>query len=54
MAKLGCTHKSEVVVIGDAPYDVEAAGKAGLRTIGFRCGGFAGSRAARCRLLCDL
>jgi HAD superfamily hydrolase (TIGR01549 family) len=41
MAKLGGTHKSEIVVIGDAPYDAEAAGKAGLRTIGFRCGGFA-------------
>jgi phosphoglycolate phosphatase-like HAD superfamily hydrolase len=39
MAKLGRTLKSEVVVIGDAPYDAEAAGKAGLRTIGFRCGG---------------
>ena len=30
----------EVVVIGDSPYDVEAACKLGLRTIGFRCGGF--------------
>jgi HAD superfamily hydrolase (TIGR01509 family) len=44
MAKLGGAHKSEVVVIGDAPYDAEAAGKAGLRTIGFRCGGFAEAR----------
>jgi phosphoglycolate phosphatase-like HAD superfamily hydrolase len=44
MAKLGAVHNSEVVVIGDAPYDAEAAGKAGLRTIGFRCGGFAEAR----------
>ena len=28
-------------VIGDTPYDVEAAGKIGLRTIGLLCGGFA-------------
>jgi HAD superfamily hydrolase (TIGR01549 family) len=55
MAKLGDTRKSEVVVIGDAPYDAEAAGKAGLRTIGFRCGGFAeaGLRAAGCFAIYD-
>ena len=35
MAKLGAIHKSEVVVIGDTPYDAEAAGKAGLSAIGF-------------------
>ncbi len=28
-------------VIGDTPYDAEAAGKIGLRTIGLLCGGFA-------------
>lgn len=28
------------VVVGDTPYDAEAAGKAGLRTIGLLCGGF--------------
>ena len=31
---------SDVVVIGDTPYDAEAASKAGLRTIGVLCGGF--------------
>ena len=30
----------QVVVIGDTPYDAEAAGKAGLRTIGVLCGGW--------------
>ena len=35
MAKLGAVGKSEVVVIGDTPYDAEAAGKAGLSAIGF-------------------
>jgi HAD superfamily hydrolase (TIGR01549 family) len=29
------------VVVGDSPYDAEAAGKAGARTIGVLCGGFA-------------
>jgi HAD superfamily hydrolase (TIGR01549 family) len=41
MAKLGGIHTSEVIVVGDSPYDAEAAGKVGLRTIGFRSGGFA-------------
>ena len=30
----------DVLVVGDTPYDVEAAGKIGIRTIGVRCGGF--------------
>jgi HAD superfamily hydrolase (TIGR01549 family) len=32
--------KDEMIVIGDTPYDAEAASKAGLRTIGVLCGGF--------------
>lgn len=32
--------KSEMLVIGDTPYDAQAAAKAGLRTIGVLCGGF--------------
>jgi phosphoglycolate phosphatase-like HAD superfamily hydrolase len=31
---------AEAVAIGDTPYDVEAAGKAGVRTVGVLCGGF--------------
>ena len=31
---------SRVIAVGDTPYDAEAAGKAGLRTVGFLCGGF--------------
>ena len=31
---------SEVVVVGDSPHDAEAAGKAGLQTVGVLCGGF--------------
>jgi HAD superfamily hydrolase (TIGR01509 family) len=30
----------EVVMLGDTPYDIEAAAKAGVGVIAFRCGGF--------------
>jgi membrane protein len=30
----------EVAVVGDTPWDARAAGKIGLRTVGFRSGGF--------------
>jgi phosphoglycolate phosphatase-like HAD superfamily hydrolase len=29
-----------VVMLGDSPYDVEAAKKVGVQTIAVRCGGF--------------
>jgi HAD superfamily hydrolase (TIGR01549 family) len=31
---------SEVLAVGDTPYDAEAAGKVGIRTVGVLCGGF--------------
>ena len=37
--KLGL-EASEVIAVGDTPYDAEAAGKLRIRTIGMRCGGF--------------
>lgn len=37
---LGNPKKTEVIVVGDTPYDAEAAGKAGIKTIGVLCGGF--------------
>ena len=40
LGKLAPIEPAEALVIGDTPYDMEAAGKAGLRSIGFRCGGF--------------
>jgi HAD superfamily hydrolase (TIGR01549 family) len=40
LAQLGGPNVEEVVVVGDTPYDAEAAGKAGLKTLGFLCGGF--------------
>lgn len=38
--KLGDVEPNECLVIGDTPYDAEAAGKAKVRTIGVLCGGF--------------
>lgn len=32
--------RTEVVVVGDTPFDAEAASKIGLRTVGLLCGGF--------------
>src|SRR5207248_7231916 len=40
LAKLGKINKAKVIVVGDTPYDAEAAGKAGLRTVGVLCGGW--------------
>jgi HAD superfamily hydrolase (TIGR01549 family) len=47
---LGDVEAEEAIVIGDTPYDAEAAGKINLRTIGVLCGGFpeAELRAAGC------
>ena len=40
MQRLGSPDAEQVLVIGDTPYDAEAAGKAGLRTVGLLCGGW--------------
>lgn len=40
LARLGNPDPAECVVIGDTPYDIEAAHKAGVVTIGVRSGGF--------------
>jgi HAD superfamily hydrolase (TIGR01509 family) len=32
--------REEAIIVGDSPWDIEAACKAGLRAIGLRCGGF--------------
>ncbi len=39
LAKLGLD-PNEAIVVGDTPYDAEAAGKIGLKTVGVLCGGF--------------
>lgn len=38
--KLDSLPLRDIWVVGDSPYDAEAAGKAGLQTIGVLCGGF--------------
>jgi HAD superfamily hydrolase (TIGR01509 family) len=47
--------REDVVVVGDSPHDAEAARRAGLRTVGVRCGGFpeADLRAAGCIAIYD-
>ena len=40
MQRLGSPDAEQVIVVGDTPYDAEAAGKAGLRTVGLLCGGW--------------
>ena len=40
LAALADVQTNETIVVGDTPYDAEAAGKAHLRTIGVLCGGF--------------
>jgi HAD superfamily hydrolase (TIGR01509 family) len=39
-AKLAPLRRDEAVVVGDTPYDAEAARKAGLKSVGVLCGGF--------------
>jgi len=40
LAKLPDLPKAAVIAVGDTPYDAEAAGQAGIGTIGLLCGGF--------------
>ena len=40
LARLDGIGPADAIVVGDTPYDAEAAAKAGLRTVGVRCGGF--------------
>jgi HAD superfamily hydrolase (TIGR01509 family) len=40
LAKLAPLGPDEAVVVGDTPYDAEAARKAGLKSVGILCGGF--------------
>ncbi|SEO13089.1 haloacid dehalogenase superfamily, subfamily IA, variant 3 with third motif having DD or ED/haloacid dehalogenase superfamily, subfamily IA, variant 1 with third motif having Dx(3-4)D or Dx(3-4)E [Rhodospirillales bacterium URHD0017] len=40
LARLEIVQPAQALVIGDTPYDAEAAAKAGLRTVGLLCGGW--------------
>lgn len=50
LAELGGLKPHEAIIVGDTPYDAEAAGKINLPTIGVLCGGFPETdlRAAGC------
>ena len=39
LAKAG-SRRANAVMIGDTPYDIEAARRAGIRSIALRCGGY--------------
>jgi len=39
LARTGC-RAQDAVMIGDTPYDIEAAGRSGIGTIALRCGGW--------------
>jgi HAD superfamily hydrolase (TIGR01509 family) len=41
LRKLAPTSPSDIVVVGDSPFDAMAAVKAGIRPVGVLCGGFA-------------
>jgi HAD superfamily hydrolase (TIGR01509 family) len=40
LAKVAPLGPADVLVVGDTPYDIEAAAKLGIRALGFRSGGF--------------
>jgi len=40
LARLPGVSAGDALALGDSPYDAEAAGKIGLRTVGVLCGGF--------------
>ena len=40
LEKLGKISPKKCLVLGDTPYDAEAADKAGIKTVGMLCGGF--------------
>jgi beta-phosphoglucomutase-like phosphatase (HAD superfamily) len=55
LAKLNDIDPAHALVVGDSPYDAEAARHARLRMIGLRCGEFpeSGLRAAGCNVIFD-
>jgi phosphoglycolate phosphatase-like HAD superfamily hydrolase len=40
LERLGAIGPDEVIVVGNTPYDAQAAGKLNLRMIGLLCGGW--------------
>ncbi len=55
LRKLAPVDPAAVIMVGDSPYDAQAARRAGVRMVGVRCGGFPDDelRAAGCIALFD-
>jgi len=53
LARLGHPKHARVSMVGDTPYDIEAAQKAGITAIGFRCGGWSDAELAGAAAIFD-
>lgn len=53
LARLGSPKHARVTMVGDTPYDIEAAHKAGITAVGFRCGGWSDAELAGAAALFD-
>jgi len=53
LARLGHPRPARASMVGDTPYDVEAAQKAGIPAIGFRCGGWSDDELAGAVVIFD-
>jgi len=53
LERLGSPKRAHVSMVGDTPYDVEAAHKAGITAIGFRCGGWSDAELAGAAAIFD-
>lgn len=52
LSKLEDTEAEEVLVVGDTPYDIEAAAKCGIRTVALRSGKFSDEALKKAGALC--
>jgi HAD superfamily hydrolase (TIGR01509 family) len=53
LARLGDVKDAQVTMVGDTPYDIEAARKANVRAVGFRCGGWSDAALAGAEVIFD-
>jgi HAD superfamily hydrolase (TIGR01509 family) len=53
LARLGHPKHARVSMVGDTPYDIEAAQNAGITAIGFRCGGWSDAELAGAAVIFD-
>jgi len=53
LARLGNPKHARATMVGDTPYDIEAARKAGITAFGFRCGGWSDAELAGAAMIFD-